>query len=171
MENTILLSKSDATAWPGCPFPGGLQTTGAKVFSMAEFTKEEIEQMVQDAVMKAMRGVFAVGLTEVVHCAVTKAMQNYEHECVLDLSPKEVEAAQTLIDVAKATGHGDVTAGVEEIRENHVFICRLRKKLDKAGDTVTSCVLKAVMTVLLAATGLGLIFLFFIKNNSGPGAP
>ena len=138
---------------------------------MADFSKEDIEKMVEDAVLKAMKGVFAVGLTEVVRCAVVKAMENYEHECVLDFSPKEVEAAQTMIDVARAAGHGDVGVGVEEIRENHAFVCRLRKKLDKAGDTVTGCILKAVMTVILAATGMGLAFFLYFRNGGQPPSP
>ena len=171
MENTILLSKSDATTWPWCPFPGQAPNPGMKVFSMADFTKEEIEKMVEDAVLKAMRGVFAVGLTEVVRCAVVKAMENYEHECVLDLSSKELEATQNLVDVLRATGQGDVIHGVEEIRENHAFICKLRKKLDKAGDTITGCILKAVMTVLLAATGFGLAFFLYFRNGGPPPSP
>lgn len=171
MENTILLSESDATAWPGCPFPGSAFNPGMKVFSMADFTKEEIEQMVEDAVTRAMKGVFAVGLTEIVRCAVVKAMENYEHECVLDFTPNELEATQNLVDVIRATGHGSILAGVEEIRENHAFVCRLRKKLDKAGDTVTNCVLKAVMTALLTATGLGLIFFFYFRNGGTPPSP
>ena len=171
MENTILLSKSDATTWPWCPFPGQVPNPGMKVFSMADFTKDEIEKMVEDAVLKAMRGVFAVGLTEVVRCAVVKAMENYEHECVLDLSPKELEATQNLVDVLRATGQGDVLHGVEEIRENHAFICKLRKKLDKAGDTITGCILKAVMAVLLASTGFGLAFFLYFRNGGPPPSP
>lgn len=138
---------------------------------MTEFSKEEVEQMVEAAVLKAMKGVFAVGLTEIVHCAVTRAMSTYQHECVLDLNPQELEAAQSLIDVVKSAGHGNVTVGVEEIRDNHVFTTRLRKKLDNMGDAVTSCVLKVVMTVLLTATGIGLVFMLFIKNPGSPPGP
>lgn len=171
MAGMILLSGYDAEKRPGCPLPGRFLEHRNGAHTMADWTKEEIEKMVEDAVAKAMKGVFAIGLTEVVHCAVTKALQNYEHECVLDFSSKEIEAAQTLLDVVKATGHGDLADGIEEIRENHSFTCRLRKKLDKAGDTITSCVLKAVMTILLTATGLGLVFFFFIKGAGGPPAP
>ena len=170
MEHTILL-KSDAKAVPGYPFPGRPPKPGTKVFSMADFSKEDIEKMVEDAVLKAMKGVFAVGLTEVVRCAVVKAMENYEHECVLDFSAKELEATQNLVDVLRATGQGDVIHGVEEIRENHAFVCKLRKKLDKAGDTVTGCILKAVMTVLLAATGMGLAFFLYFRNGGPPPSP
>lgn len=171
VENSILLMKSDVTAWPGCPFLGQALKPGTKVLSMADFTKEDIEKMVEDSVLKAMKGVFAVGLTEVVRCAVVKAMENYEHECVLDLSSKELEATLSLVDVIKATGHGDMNNGVQEIRENHAFICKLRKKLDKAGDTVTGCILKGVMTILIAATGIGLAFLLLTRNGGSPPSP
>lgn len=171
MANTILLSGYDAEKRPGCPLPGRLFEKDNGVHTMADWTKEEIEAIVEAAVARAMKGVFAVGLTEVVHCAVTKALQGYEHECILDFSSKEIEAVQTLFDVVKATGHGDLADGIEEIRENHSFTCRLRKKLDKAGDTITSCVLKAVMTILLTATGVGLVFFFFIKGGGGQPSP
>lgn len=134
---------------------------------MPELSKEEIEKMVEDAVVKAMKGVFAVALTEVVHLAVTKAMDGYSHECVLDLSPKEIEAVESLLGTIKSVGHGDLDKGVEGVRENHVFVARLRTKLDKAGDAVTSCILRAVTTVVLSTLGLGIIFLLYIKSGNG----
>lgn len=134
---------------------------------MPEFSKEEVEKMVEEAVIRAMKGVFAVSLTEVVHCAVTKAMSEYTHECVFDLSQKEVEAVESLIGAIKSVGHGDIEKGAENIRDNHAFVSRLRIKLDKAGDTVTSCILKAVTTIVLSAFGLGVVFLLYIKSGNG----
>ena len=134
---------------------------------MPEFSKEEVEKMVEEAVIRAMKGVFAVSLTEVVHCAVTKAMSEYTHECIFDLSPKEVDAVENLIGAVKSVGHGDIEKGAENIRENHAFVSRLRIKLDKAGDTVTSCVLKAVTTIVLSAVGLGVVFILYAKSGGG----
>jgi len=134
-------------------------------------SKTEIEDIVELAVARAMKQTMQVTLPEVVHVAVTRAMSSYEHECVLDLSDRELEAAQTLIDVMRSAGNGDSVAGVEVIRKNHDFIAKMRVRLDKAGDTITGYILKGVMTVLLMVFGLGLTFLLFVKNGGTPPTP
>jgi hypothetical protein len=134
-------------------------------------SKKEIEDIVELAVARAMKQTMQITLPEVVHVAVTRAMSNYEHECVLDLSDRELEAANTLVDVMKSAGNGDAVAGVEIIRKNHDFITKMRARLDKAGDTVTGYVLKGVMTVIFMVFSLGLAFLLFVKNGGNPPTP
>lgn len=130
---------------------------------MGEITKEEVQAMVEKSVEKALSGVLMVAITETVHCAVTKAMREYEHECVLDLNQPEVDAVQNLVDVIRATGHGDINKGVEEIRENHSFIAGIRKRCETASTTVVQTVTKALTTVVFLAIAAGIGYLFIDK--------
>lgn len=140
-----------------------LTSTRREVRMADGYSKEEIEEMVAKSVERAMNGILMVAITETVHCAVTRAMNEYQHECVLDLNKPEVEAVQNLVDVIRATGHGDVARGVEEIRENHSFIAGIRKRCEQASTTVVQTVTKTLTTVVFLAIALGVCYLFIDK--------
>lgn len=134
---------------------------------MADITKEEVEALVAKSVEKAISGILMVAITETVHCAVTQAMKDYKHECLLDLDEKELEAMQTMVDVVKSTGHGNIIAGVEEIRENHTFVVRLRKKCEKAGETMTQTLIKGVTGAIMLAIAVGAAYLLLKQTGNG----
>ena len=131
------------------------------------YSKEEVEAMVAKAVERAMNGILMVAITETVHCAVTQAMKDYKHECLLDLDERELEAMQTMVDVVKSTGHGNIVAGVEEIRENHTFVVRLRKKCEKASETMAQTLVKGVTGAVMLAIAVGAAYLLLKQTGNG----
>ena len=131
------------------------------------YSKEEVEAMVAKAVEKAMNGILMVAITETVHCAVTQAMKDYKHECLLDLDERELEAMQTMVDVVKSTGHGNIISGVEEIRENHTFVVKLRKRCEKAGETMTQTLVKGITGAVMLAMAIGVAYLLFKQTGNG----
>ena len=139
-----------------------------EVFMADGYSKEEIDAIVAKSVERAMNGILMVAITETVHCAVTKAMREYTHDCVLDLDASELQAMQTMVDVVKSTGHGNVMTGVEEIRENHNFVVKLRKRCEKAGETVTQTLIKGITGAAMLAVAIGAAYLLLKQTgNSG----
>lgn len=129
-----------------------------------------IEEAVQSAVAEMTENFVTTVTTVVLHSlkcstsvAVAEAMEEYQHKCLLDLDEKEIEATQTFFDVVKATGHGNIVAGIEEIRENHNFIIGLRRRCEKAGEAVVQTVVKGVTSALLIVLVIGIIVFFSEK--------
>ena len=83
------------------------------------------------------------------------------------LDEKELEAMQTLVDVVKSTGHGNVIDGVEEIRENHTFIVKLRKKCERASETVSQTLIKGITGAVMLAVAIGAAYLLLKQTGNG----
>ena len=64
-------------------------------------------------------------------------------------------------------GNGNIVAGIEEIRENHSFVVKLRKKCEKASETVSQTVIKGVTGVIMMAVAIGIAYLFFKQVGNG----
>ena len=144
-----------------------LTSTRREVRMADGYSKEEVEEMVAKSVERAMNGILMVAITETVHCAVKSAMKDYKHDCVLDLDEKELEAMQTLVDVVKSTGHGNIINGVEEIRENHTFIVKLRKKCERASETVSQTLIKGITGTVMLAVAIGAAYLLLKQTGNG----
>ena len=143
--------------------------------AMPELSNEEIKIMVEEAVKSATDGLVAAITSAVSHSvattvncsvqvAVAKAMDEYDHDCVLDLEPEELKGLRKLADIASSLGeHGDIKDGISEIRDNHHFIKRFRKKVDKVGGAMLIAIAGTVVGTVLLILGIGVKEYF--KNN------
>ena len=92
-------------------------------------------------------------LPGIIRQAVRQALDEYEHECVLALRPGDQDYARDIFQAIRELGHGSLSDGVAEIRENHTFVARYRKFTGHIGTTVVTVVLVAIMGVI----GSGLV--------------
>ena len=137
--------------------------TSGVIMSDDGLTREEVQEMISLAIEKALPDVFTVALSEAVKGAVSQAMREYKHECLLDLEGKDIDAMQNLIEVIRGTGHGKIDEGVEEIRANHAFLSQFRKKADKAGSALIVTIIASLVgavsviigAVIISVTGGG----------------
>jgi hypothetical protein len=145
---------------------------------MAEFSQDEIRKMVKDAVrestedlVSAITAAVSQSVARTIKCSVeaevVRAMDEYDHECVLDLEDDEIRALRKLSDIASSLGeHGDMRAGVAEMRDNHHFIKNFRKKVDKVGGAMLIIIASSIIGTVLIILGMGTKEYF--KNGSGP---
>lgn len=92
-------------------------------------------------------------LPGIIRQAVSQALDEYEHECVLALRPGDLDYARDIFQAIRELGHGSLSDGVAEIRENHTFVARYRKFTGHIGTTVVTIILVAIMGVI----GSGLV--------------
>jgi hypothetical protein len=135
---------------------------------MAEITSEEVQKMVQTAVENATEGLViaitsavAQSVAATIKCsvdvAIAKAMEDYEHECVLDLDVDELKAMRKFADVATSLGeHGNIKDGVEEIRANHAFLKQFRRKIDRVGGAMLISIATTLIGLVLLILGIGI---------------
>lgn len=120
-------------------------------------TREEVQEMISLAIEKALPGVFTVALSEAVKGAVSQAMTEYQHKCLLELNAEEICAMQNLVEVIRGTGHGKINEGVEEIRANHNFLSGFRKKAEKAGGALIVTIIASLVGTISVIIGAGII--------------
>lgn len=123
--------------------------------------------MVQTAVENATEGLViaitsavAQSVAATIKCsvdvAIAKAMEDYEHECVLGLDADELKAVRKLADVAASLGeHGNAKDGIEEIRANHAFLKQFRRKVDRVGGAMLISIATTLIGLVLAILGIG----------------
>lgn len=159
------------------PHPARMSVSGPTLPGMAmpELSNEEIKIMVEEAVKNATEGLVAAITTAVSHSvattincsvqiAVAKAIDEYEHECVLDLEADELKGLRKLADIASSlVDHGDIKDGISEIRDNHHFIKKFRRKVDKVGGAMLIAIAGTVVGTVLLILGIGVKEYF--KNN------
>ena len=92
-------------------------------------------------------------LPGIIRQAVRHALDEYEHESVLALRPGDQDYARDIFQAIRELGHGSLSDGVAEIRENHTFVARYRKFTGHIGTTVVTVIIVAIMGVI----GSGLV--------------
>ena len=91
--------------------------------------------------------------------AVKTALELYKHECVLDLDPEQIRQVGNIFSAIKEIGKGDLTAGVETMRENHKLVSLYRNTTGKIGTVVITTIIVA----LVGVTGSSLVIGFVEK--------
>ena len=88
-------------------------------------TKDELNDIVEAAVADGVK----------------RALAEYEHKCIMQLKPEDVEQVRDVFNVIREIGHGSTANGVIEIRENHVMWARYRKFTGNVGTTIFTLLL------------------------------
>lgn len=96
-------------------------------------------------------------LQELVRLAVSAALADYQHKCILDLEPEQIRQIDSIFTAIREVGNGDIGAGVVTIRDNHKMLARYCRVTGKIGTTVISMIVISVLTVAGSAFLLGLI--------------
>ena len=96
-------------------------------------------------------------LQELVRLAVSAAMADYQHKCVLDLEPEQIKQIDNIFTAIREVGSGDIGAGVVTIRDNHKMLARYCRVTGKIGTTVISMIVISVLTFAGSAFLLGLV--------------
>lgn len=134
---------------------------------MAELTTEEVKKMVEEAVDNAteklvisITAAVSQSIAATIKCSVDAvvftAMDTYEHECVLDLDTDELKAVKKIADIASSLGdHGDLRDGISEMRDNHHFMKRFRRKVDKVGGAMLIAIATTIIGIILLIFGMG----------------
>lgn len=114
---------------------------------MADFQRRDIDR---EYVRKSE-------LQELVRLAVSAAMADYQHKCVLDLEPEQIKQIDNIFTAIREVGSGDIGSGVVTIRDNHKMLARYCRVTGKIGTTVISMIVISVLTVAGSAFLLGLV--------------
>ena len=96
-------------------------------------------------------------LQELVRLAVSAAMADYQHKCVLDLEPEQIKQIDNIFTAIREVGSGDIVSGVVTIRDNHKMLARYCRVTGKIGTTVISMIVISILTVAGSAFLLGLV--------------
>ena len=83
-------------------------------------------------------------LPEILKTAVREALNEYQHECVLNLRNGDSEHARELFQALREIGHGNLGDGITEVRENHTFIMRYRKWACNTGGLIITVIILAL---------------------------
>lgn len=96
-------------------------------------------------------------LQELVRLAVSAALADYQHKCILNLEPEQIKQVDNIFTAIREIGGGDIGTGVETIRDNHKMLARYCRVTGKIGTTVISMIVISILTVAGSAFLLGLI--------------
>lgn len=96
-------------------------------------------------------------LEEIVKRAVSIALSEYKHTCVLDLDTEQIRQIDNIFSAIKEIGSGDIGRGVETVRDNHKMLSRYCRVTGKIGTTVISMIVISVVTVAGSAFLLGIV--------------
>ena len=83
-------------------------------------------------------------LPEILKTAVREALNEYQHECILNLRTGDAEYGRELFQALREIGHGNLGDGITEVRENHTFIMRYRKWACNTGGMILTLIILAV---------------------------
>ena len=87
-------------------------------------------------------------LEDIIHRAVKSALDEYQHDCILNLGPDQAREVKNLFCAIKEIGHGKLDAGVERIRDNHKLITRYCEVTGKVGTAVITMFIVAIMSFI-----------------------
>ncbi len=96
-------------------------------------------------------------LQELVRLAVSAAMADYRHKCMLGLEPEQIKQIDNIFTAIREVGSGDIGSGVVIIRDNHKMLARYCRVTGKIGTTVISMIVISILTVAGSAFLLGLV--------------
>ena len=99
-------------------------------------------------------------LEEVIQRAVLSALEEYEHECVMNLRPEDNGHIRDLVGAVREIGDGDLGRGIIAVRENHKFVLSLHNAALKIGWGVIILVTSVLGTLGVIAAGVW-------KNTNG----
>jgi hypothetical protein len=96
-------------------------------------------------------------LDAIIKQSVREALDSYQHRCVLHLNNEQTEQVSHLFCAIKEIGHGNLEAGVKEIRDNHKLISRYCRFTGKIGTTTISFIIFGILAILGSTFVIGVV--------------
>lgn len=96
-------------------------------------------------------------LAAIITKTVKEVLTTYNHECVLDLDAEQLRQVGNLFSAIKEIGQGDLSIGVERIRENHKLITRYCNVTGKIGTTVITAIVVLALSFIGSSFVIGLV--------------
>ena len=93
-------------------------------------------------------------LEEVIQRAVLAALEEYKHECVMNLRPEDNGHMRDLVGAVREIGEGDLGRGIIAVRENHKFVLSLHSAATKIGWGMIILVTSVLGTLGVIAAGV-----------------
>ena len=99
-------------------------------------------------------------LDVIIRIAVRQALDEYEHECIMDLRPNDAEYVRDLMNAIREIGAGDLPKGISIVRENHKFVRSCQSAATKIGWGV-------IIVVVTIMSSMGLLVASAWKAQNG----
>lgn len=96
-------------------------------------------------------------LDAIITKTVKEVLTTYNHECVLDLDKEQLRQVGNLFSAIKEIGQGNLSVGVERVRENHKLITRYCNVTGKIGTTVITALVVIVLSFIGSSFVIGLV--------------
>lgn len=98
-----------------------------------------------------------VELDAIITKTVKEVLTTNKHECVLDLNKEQLRQVGNLFSAIEEIGQGNLSVGVERIRENHKLITRYCTVTGKIGTTVITALVVLVLSFIGSSFVIGLV--------------
>lgn len=98
-----------------------------------------------------------VELDAIITKTVKEVLTTYNHECVLDLDEEQLRQVGNLFSAIKEIGQGNLSVGVERVRENHKLITRYCNVTGKIGTTVITALVVLALSFIGSSFVIGLV--------------
>ena len=98
-----------------------------------------------------------VELDAIITKTVKEVLTTYNHKCVLDLDEEQLRQVGNLFSAIKEIGQGNLSVGVERVRENHKLITRYCNVTGKIGTTVITALVVLALSFIGSSFVLGLV--------------
>lgn len=93
-------------------------------------------------------------LPGIIKDAVRQALEEYEHECIMQIKPGDAEHMRDLVGAIKEIGNGSLPKGIIIVRENHKFVMACHSAATKIGWGVIILAVSVIGTLGLVAAGV-----------------
>lgn len=98
-----------------------------------------------------------IELDAIITKTVKEVLTTYKHQCGLDLDEEQLRQVGNLFSAIKEIGQGDLSVGVERIRENHKLITRYCNVTGKIGTTVITAFVVLALSFIGSSFVIGLV--------------
>lgn len=96
-------------------------------------------------------------LDAIITKTVKEVLTTYQHDCVLDLDEEQLRQVGNLFSAIKEIGQGNLSVGVERVRENHKLITRYCNVTGKIGTTVITAIVVLALSFIGSSFVIGLV--------------
>lgn len=96
----------------------------------------------------------AEALESLIRKAVNEAMDDYQHECLLELKEGDIGYVRNIVDAIKEIGDDSLPKGITIVRENHKFVASLHKAATRVGWGVFVLIASVLGTLGIIAAGV-----------------
>ena len=96
-------------------------------------------------------------LDAIITKTVKEVLTTYHHDCVLDLDEDQLRQVGNLFSAIKEIGQGNLSVGVERVRENHKLITRYCLVTGKVGTTVITAIVVLALSFIGSSFVIGMV--------------